>query len=111
MSLLIEDAKVPLRMDADAGLRVGSTRVTLDSVIASFEQGACPEEILEHYPSLRLADIYAVIAFYLTHREQVDAYLASRREEGEKLRREYELKHDHGPFHERLLARKRDLER
>ncbi len=111
MNLVIEDTKVPLRLDADAGLRVGNTRVTFDSVIASFEQGAGPEEILEHYPSLRLADIYAVIAFYLAHREEVDAYLASRREEGERIRREHELKHDPGPFRERLLARKRALER
>lgn len=109
--MLIEDTKVPLRVDADGGLRVGATRVTLDSVIASFEQGASAEEILEHYPSLRLADIYGVITFYLTHREQVDAYLASRRQQADEIRRAHELLHDPGPFRERLLARKRALQR
>jgi hypothetical protein len=32
-----------------------------------FKQGATAEEIVYRYPSLKLADLYAAIGFYLNH--------------------------------------------
>jgi uncharacterized protein (DUF433 family) len=36
----------PLVKDADGVLRVAGTRVTLDSIVASFDLGATPEEVV-----------------------------------------------------------------
>jgi hypothetical protein len=46
MSLLIIDTPIPLKTDSDGVVRVGNTRVTLDTVIGSFKEGATAEEIV-----------------------------------------------------------------
>jgi hypothetical protein len=51
----------PLRLDADGILRVGGTRVTLDSVIGAYEAGATAEAIATQYDSLSLRDVYGAI--------------------------------------------------
>ena len=55
---------LPLTTDDDGVIRVGGTRVTLDTLIAAFTEGATAEEIAQQYPSVRLADIYSVIGYY-----------------------------------------------
>ncbi len=62
MSLVIVDEPIPLETDADGVVRVGGTRVTLDTVVAAFNEGATAEEIVSQYPTLHLADVYAVIS-------------------------------------------------
>jgi uncharacterized protein (DUF433 family) len=78
---------VPLRVDAHGTIRIGRTRVTLETVVGTFEQGRTPEEICEDFDTLRVADIYAVIAYYLSNREAVDAYIRRQGEAGEAIRR------------------------
>jgi uncharacterized protein (DUF433 family) len=80
----------PLRTGADGVVRVGGTRVTLDSILHAHRRGDTPEEIAEGFPTVPLADIYAVIAYYLHYREEVDAYLAEQEAAGERVRREVE---------------------
>ena len=60
MTLVIDTEPVPVAVDADGVARVGGTRVTLDTLVAAFEQGATAEEIAQQYPSLGLADVYSV---------------------------------------------------
>ena len=55
---------LPLTTDDDGVILVGGTRVTLDTLIAAFTEGATAEEIAQQYPSVRLADIYSVIGYY-----------------------------------------------
>jgi uncharacterized protein (DUF433 family) len=64
-----------LRANDDGVILVGQTRVTLDTVVAVFSQGATAGEIVYRYPSLNIADVYATIAFYLKHQSEVEAYL------------------------------------
>ncbi len=97
---------MPLELDRDGVMRVSGTRVTLDTVVAAFNEGATPEEIAQHYPSLDLADIYAVIGYYLRRREEVESYLAKRRELAEVVRRENEARFNPLGVRERLLARR-----
>ena len=78
MSLKISTDPAPLSTDEDGVVRVGGTRVRLDTVVYAFNQGASAEEILQQYPSLALADIYATISYYLQHRTSVDEYLKDR---------------------------------
>lgn len=61
----------------DGTVRLGSSRVLLELVIHAFQDGDTPEGIVQRYPSAALADVYAAIAYYLTHRPAVDAYLAA----------------------------------
>jgi uncharacterized protein (DUF433 family) len=80
-TLLIEAKPVPLEVDADGVARVGSSRVTLDTVVAAFNEGATAEEIVYQYPSLNLADVYAVIGYYLQRRSDIETYLCQRQQQ------------------------------
>lgn len=88
-------------------LRVTGTRVSLDSVIYSFHEGATPEEIVQAFPTLDLKDVYAVISYYLQNRDEVEQYLAQRQVEHQELKKELEVKFNPNGLRERLLARKR----
>lgn len=107
MALLIETDPVPLATNTQGVVLVGGTRVTLDTVVLAFKDGATAEEIVQQYPSLRLADVYAVIGYYLRHREDVEAYLRQRGQESTKVRRENERRSDPQGVRDRLLARRR----
>ena len=75
------------------------------------EIGAEPEAIAHGYPTLNLADVYGVIAYYLRHRMEVDDYVQARRQEAEKLRREIEAEQPNRvELREKLLARKAQME-
>lgn len=106
MILSIVTETVPLVTDMDGVVRVGKTRVTLDTVISAFLDGATAEEIVHQYPSLKLADVYAVIAYYLRRRAEVDAYLQQRQQQSEKLREQNESRLDPLGIRDRLLARR-----
>jgi len=106
MTLTIAPETVPLATDVDGVIRVGKTRITLDTVVSAFLDGATAEEITHQYPSLDLADVYSVIAYYLRRRAEVDAYLQQRREEAEKVQKQNELRFDPSGIRDRLLARR-----
>lgn len=63
MSHIETTITVPLTNTEFGTVRVSGSRVSLDSVVYHYEQGATPERIAESFPSLNLADIYAVIAY------------------------------------------------
>ena len=67
---------VPLRTDEGDVIRIGNSRVTLESVIADFHRGVSPEEIAHHYSALSLSDVYLVVGYYLQNRAEVDASIA-----------------------------------
>jgi uncharacterized protein (DUF433 family) len=96
---------VPLQMGADGIVRVGNTRVTLDTIVMGFMEGATADEIAQQYPSVQLADVYHVIGYYLRRRSEVEAYLARRRRQSEQVRQQNESRSDPAGIRERLLAR------
>ena len=97
---------VPLSQDQAGVLRVAGTRVSLDSVIYAFNEGATPEEIVQQYPTLDLKDVYAVVSYYLQNRDEVEKYLDERRAARQELKKEIEARFDPRGIRERLLARK-----
>ena len=109
MTLTISEDPVPIRIDEGGAVRVGPTRVTLETVIHAHNQGASPEEIKYQYPSVKLADIYSVIGYYLRHQTEVDAYLKQVEEKAEALRRKIESQPGYHELRERLLARRAAL--
>ena len=106
MSLVIVDEPIPLETDADGVVRVGGTRVTLDTVVAAFNEGATAEEIVSQYPTLHLADVYAVISYYLRRRAEVEAYLRQRQQLANEVRKQNEARFDLHGVRDRLLARR-----
>lgn len=97
---------VPLSLDQAGVLRVAGTRVSFDSIIFAFNEGATPEEIVQQYPTLDLKDVYAVISHYLQNSPEVEEYLERRQAERQELKKELESRFDPHGIRERLLARK-----
>ncbi|MCA9560791.1 MAG: DUF433 domain-containing protein [Myxococcales bacterium] len=97
----------PIALDAAGVARVGGTRVTLDSIVAAFDAGAAPEDLVTAYPSLDLATAYAVAAYILRHRNSVDAYLAQRRSADDAARASAEQRWPAADLRARLEARRR----
>lgn len=81
---------VPLRTDEHGVIRVGNTRVTLLTLISRYRMGDTPEMIHEAFPTVSLADIYAVIAYYLAHQASIDAYIQQIEAESDRQRQEHE---------------------
>jgi uncharacterized protein (DUF433 family) len=101
----VEPQLPPLSEDSDGVIRVGGTRVPLERVIFEWKTGASAEAISESFPVLELADIYASIAYYLHHREEIEAYIRRRDGEAERVRGELEKRFPQHGLRERLLAR------
>jgi uncharacterized protein (DUF433 family) len=105
MTLATATELIPFEIDAKAVARVGGTRVTLDTVIATFSGGATAEEIAQQYPALSLADIYYVIGYYLRRPSEVQAYLRQRKAQTDDARKQNESLFDPEGIRDRLLAR------
>lgn len=69
---------VPLTLWEDGTIRVKGTRLLIDMIVEAHNRGECPEEIFESFPSeyYTVADIYSVIAYYLSNKAKIDKHLA-----------------------------------
>jgi uncharacterized protein (DUF433 family) len=111
LNISFQTVAVPLFNDGEGGLRVTGTRVLLERIVHAFEDGATPEGIVQSYDTLQLADVYAVLAWYLRHRVEVQEYLRKRAEEAEAIRRTIEAKQpDRAELRSRLMARRAQKE-
>jgi len=90
MNLELQPLSIPLRDDGQGGLRVGETRVNFESVWHTHQQGARPEEIVQAFDTLNVADVYTVLAWALRHPQEVQAYLKRRETEAAALRQRLE---------------------
>src|SRR6267378_1239129 len=95
----------PLRVDEGGAIRVGKSRMSLDLVVEQYENGMTPEDMVRAYDTLVLADVHAVIAYYLRHRDEVRAYLKRREDEAAALRAKIETERPR-VTREELLARR-----
>jgi uncharacterized protein (DUF433 family) len=95
----------PFRWDEAGGIRIGSSRVTLDSLLATYHNGSTPEEIAIQYSVLSLEDIYSAIAYYLNHRQEIDNYLEQRNQQAQQIRQQLTQKHNLVDLRQRLLIR------
>jgi uncharacterized protein (DUF433 family) len=107
-----EPMDVPLREDAHGAIRIGETRVLLDLVVHEFRSGATPEEIVESYGALDLADVYAVIGYCLRHPATIEAYLRRREQEAKAVREMIEASQPPRPnLRATIMARAKARER
>jgi uncharacterized protein (DUF433 family) len=105
MTLVLTAEPAPLSINIDGVVQVGKTRVTLDTVVNVFNQGMTAEEIVYRYPSLKLADVYATISFYLNHQQDVEEYLQRRQKQAHEICEMNEARFDPQGLRDRLMAR------
>lgn len=111
-SLTIQPVPVPLSQDENGDVLVAGTRVHLEGIIHAFEEGAIPEEIVMRFTTLRLDNVYAVIAFYLGHKAEVQDYMRWRDQKAEEVWQKIQAHQGGlGDIRARLLARKAEMER
>ena len=87
---IINSEVIPLIQDSSGALRIGQSRVLLELVIRAFQDGATPETIVQRYPATTLADIYAVIAYYLRHQQVIEEYLEEREQYAREVHKKLE---------------------
>jgi uncharacterized protein (DUF433 family) len=97
---------VPLTRGEGGVFRVTGTRVTLDSILREFKDGATPEQIQEDLPSVTLSDIYSVVAYYLQHSRAAEDYLSAQAQAANEVRHEVESSVDTRGLRERLRQRR-----
>ena len=99
---------VPLERWADGTIRVGGTRLLIDIIVEAHNRGVCPEEIYQSFPSnyYAVADIYSVIAYYLSHKVAIDKHLAEMDKRSEEVWKKIETDPRHIAFTAGLRRRK-----
>lgn len=100
---------VPLTLTDEGIIRITGSRVSIDSIIHHYKLGATAEQIAYKFQGLRLADIHAAIAYYLSHREVIEEYLSTQEAKGDALQQQLESDPNYQAamleMRERLLAR------
>jgi uncharacterized protein (DUF433 family) len=61
-------------------IHLAGHRIGLRHVVELYNDGYTPEMLHDHFPTLPLALVHKVIAFYLENRDEVDAYIRKSRE-------------------------------
>jgi uncharacterized protein (DUF433 family) len=89
----------------NGGYYVAGARISLDSIVSSFNSGESPETIRQNFPSLTLEQIYGAIAFYLGHRDEVDANILEGEKDLDLERRVPHLSQSRPELYARLAAR------
>lgn len=97
---------VPLTYGEDGIIRIRGSRVTLDSLVHAFQQGASAEQIQDSFPSVALRDIYGALAYYLEHQEQVEVYLREQLRSAEALRQSIENRPNVASFRAMIRTRR-----
>lgn len=105
--MVIATETIPLETDAHGVIRVSNTRVTLDTIVAAFKEGATAEEIAQQYSTVPLADVYYIIGYYLRRRDEVESYLGKRKQEADGLQKQMEARFNPVGIRERLMARQK----
>ncbi|HEU0296687.1 MAG TPA: DUF433 domain-containing protein [Anaerolineales bacterium] len=110
MAALTTTEIIPLETDPDGVIRVSQTRVTLDTIVTAFKEGATAEEIAQQYPTVPLADVYYVIGYYLHRKDEVEVYLGKREKEAAELQNEMEARFNPVGIRKRLIAKQKNAE-
>lgn len=90
MVALEETIIMPLIVTEQGTIRIKGSRVSLDSIVHHFQLGATAEQIVQSFPSLSLGDVHSSIAYYLSHRQEMEVYLEQQRVAAENLQNQLE---------------------
>jgi uncharacterized protein (DUF433 family) len=87
MSNVIDIATLITRSPQTCGNRprIAGTRITVGRIATLWKQGVTPEEMIDNWPYLSLAQIYAALAYYHANKEEIEAILAADEAEYDRL--------------------------
>lgn len=69
--------------------RIAGHRIRVQDVAIEHETwGRCPEEIAHNYPGITLADVYAALAYYHDHRDEIRRQIEADRTYVDEFRRQ-----------------------
>jgi uncharacterized protein (DUF433 family) len=105
VTLSLDPIHVPLSTSDKGVVYMSGTRIPIDFVIYEYLSGATAEDIAQNYPSLRLSTIHAVLSYYLSHKTQVDAYIAEQEKIAESKYQEIAERSQQKDLRQRLLSR------
>ncbi|MEG5035626.1 DUF433 domain-containing protein [Microcoleus sp. AT3-D2] len=67
--------------------RIAGHRIRVQDIVIWHEQmGMSPDEILYHYPSITLSDIYAALAYYHDRRDEIRSAIEAHAEFARQLK-------------------------
>jgi uncharacterized protein (DUF433 family) len=107
MTISLQTEAIPLESDECGTVRIAGSRVTLDVLASAWQAGETPEQIVDQFPTLRLADVYAVITWMLRHPSDLADYLARAGADAEQIRAQINKAVPQEGLRERLQARTR----
>lgn len=105
MTVSVSTSEFRYNRTAAGVIRIGASRVSLDSVVIAFKQGYSPEEIALDFDSLTLGEVYSAINHYLQNREEIENYLKERARQSEEIRTDVETRFDPASIRDSLLVR------
>lgn len=105
-TLPTEPLAVPFQLDEYGTYRVGNTRIPLERVIECYGRGDSAADIVVSFPDLRLADVFAVLSYYLNHEEEVKDYCRRQEEAGREVMARIEAVQGPVPGAEKVRAAK-----
>lgn len=71
-------------------LRIDGSRITVHRIATLYNQGHSAEDVGGVYPQLSLSQIYAALAYYHAHRDEINSELAADDAEYDELKRSQE---------------------
>ena len=69
--------------------RIAGTGVTVRRIVWWYKQGLSPEEIVDQFEHVTLAQVYAALAYYHANREEIEADLAREETEAAALEQQH----------------------
>ena len=70
--------------ERNGGLYVAGSGVSVDSVVICFQEGASPDKIVHSFPTLKLSQVFGVLAYYLENETIINDYIAEGEREFER---------------------------
>jgi len=95
MEALEETISMPFVVTEHGTIRIKGSRVSLDSIIHHFKLGATAEQIVQSFPSLSLCNVYSSIAYYRTHRQEIEEYLKEQETAADAVQEQLESNPDY----------------
>ncbi|HEX5245292.1 MAG TPA: DUF433 domain-containing protein [Tepidisphaeraceae bacterium] len=77
---------------------IAGTRIRVFDIASLAQSGYLPDEIIERYPSLTLADVHAALSYYYDNRNEIERQAA----EDEKFAEDLHRKLGPGPLEQKL---------
>ncbi len=95
---------VPFYISENGAVRLHGSRMPLEGVVELYKNGLSAEDIHRDF-NAPLAEVHGAIAYYLRHKEEVEAYVNEVKRSSEALRREAESQPEYQETIRRIKAR------